>query len=54
MPNENHKICLQVPLYHSFGSVGGSLIAMHSQSAMILPSETFEPVASLEAIQKYK
>lgn len=54
MPDQDHKLCLQVPLYHCFGSVAGSLVAMHSQSTIVLPSETFKPVASLEAIQKYK
>jgi fatty-acyl-CoA synthase len=48
------RICLQVPFYHCFGSVAGILSAGLSQATLVLPSESFNAVASLEAIRDEK
>jgi fatty-acyl-CoA synthase len=44
------RICLPMPLYHVFGCVLGNVAALTHGSAVVLPSETFEPKACLEAI----
>jgi fatty-acyl-CoA synthase len=45
------RICLPVPLYHCFGCVLGTLAALAHGSAVILPAESFDPDACLQAIQ---
>jgi fatty-acyl-CoA synthase len=47
-------ICCQVPLYHAFGCVGGSLMSAIKRGTIVFPSEAFNPKESLEAIQEYK
>src|SRR5262245_55907865 len=48
---EQDKICAPVPLYHCFGCVGGTLISVVTGAALILPSPTFDPIATMNAIQ---
>ncbi len=48
---ERDRICVPVPLYHCFGCVIGSLLAVVTGAAMILPAAQFDPLATLEAIQ---
>jgi fatty-acyl-CoA synthase len=45
------RLCIPVPLYHCFGMVMGNLGCLTHGSAMIYPSEGFEPLAVLEAVQ---
>ncbi len=55
---EYHKdrtiICLQVPLYHCFGMVLASLTSICHGVTNVLPSYTFDPEESLQAIEKEK
>ena len=44
------RICIPVPLYHCFGMVLGNLACVTHGSAMIYPSEAFDPVAVLETV----
>ena len=44
------RICVPVPMYHCFGSVGGTMASLTSGAAMVLPAEAFEPDATLAAI----
>ncbi len=44
------RICVPVPLYHCFGMVGGILVGLTSGATVILPAESFEPSATLAAI----
>ncbi|HEX3567902.1 MAG TPA: AMP-binding protein, partial [Acidimicrobiales bacterium] len=44
------RICVPVPMYHCFGSVGGTMASLTSGAAMVLPAEAFEPNATLDAI----
>jgi fatty-acyl-CoA synthase len=46
---EHDRICVPVPLYHCFGMVIGNLAATTHGSAMVYPSETFDPERALEA-----
>lgn len=44
------RLCIPVPLYHCFGMVMGNLGCLTHGTAMVYPSETFDPVATLQAI----
>lgn len=54
--NFSHKdrLIIPVPLYHCFGMVMGNLGCMTHGATMIYPSEGFEPLAVLEAVEKEK
>ncbi len=45
------KLCIPVPLYHCFGMVMGNLNCALHGATMVYPSEGFDPVAVLEAVQ---
>jgi fatty-acyl-CoA synthase len=45
------RLCIPVPLYHCFGMVMGNLGCLTHGSTMVYPSEGFEPLAVLEAVQ---
>ncbi len=47
---EIDRICVPVPLYHCFGCVGGTMAAIGTGAAMILPAPTFDPLATMRAI----
>src|SRR5579883_2967297 len=51
---ERDRVCIPVPLYHCFGMVLGNLACMTHGAAMIYPTEGFEPLATLEAIEAEK
>ena len=45
------RLCIPVPDYHCFGMVLGNLACVTHGSCMVSPSEGFEPLATLEAVQ---
>ncbi len=45
------RLCLPVPFYHCFGMVLGNLAFMTHGATVISPSETFDALACLQAIQ---
>jgi fatty-acyl-CoA synthase len=45
------RLCIPVPLYHCFGMVLSNLVCLTHGAAMIFPSEAFEPLAALEAVE---
>ena len=45
------SICIPVPMYHCFGMVLGVLAAMTHGAAAVFPSNSFEPLAVLEAVE---
>ena len=47
---EADRLCIPVPFYHCFGCVMGSLACVTHGSTMVIPSEYFEPLQTLEAI----
>ncbi|CAK9820967.1 Medium-chain acyl-CoA ligase ACSF2, mitochondrial [Anthophora plagiata] len=49
-----HRICVNVPFFHAFGVIKGLLCTLHSGSKLVLPSRSFNPVKSLEAIIREK
>ncbi len=48
------RICLPVPFFHCFGIVLGALAAITHASAVVLPSESFDPKLTLNAIASEK
>ncbi len=48
------RMCIAVPLYHCFGMVMGNLGCVAHGATMVYPSEGFEPLAVLEAVQAEK
>ncbi|KAJ8027769.1 Acyl-CoA synthetase family member 2, mitochondrial [Holothuria leucospilota] len=46
------RICLPIPLYHAFASIGGTITSVVYPAASICPSPTFDPEATMEAIDK--
>ncbi len=46
------RICIPVPFYHCFGCVMGTLCAIAHGAAMILPAESFQAPATLDAIEQ--
>jgi fatty-acyl-CoA synthase len=47
---ESDRLCLPVPLYHCFGMVMGVLNSVAHGAAIVLPSDGFDPKATLKAI----
>src|SRR6202043_17781 len=45
---EQDRVCIPVPLYHCFGMVLGNLACITHGAAMVYPSESFDPLATLE------
>jgi fatty-acyl-CoA synthase len=45
------RICIPVPFYHCFGMVMGNLAATSHGACMVIPAPSFDPVATLEAVQ---
>jgi fatty-acyl-CoA synthase len=52
--DENDKVCIPVPLYHCFGMVIGNLACITHGSAMVLPGEGFDPLATLRAVSEQR
>ncbi len=49
--SENDRVCIPVPFYHCFGMVMGNLGAVSHGAAMVIPAPSFEPAATLRAVQ---
>jgi fatty-acyl-CoA synthase len=47
---EVDRVCIPVPFYHCFGMVMGNLGATSHGAAMIIPSRSFDPQATLAAV----
>jgi fatty-acyl-CoA synthase len=52
--SERDALCIPVPLYHCFGMVLGVLTCTATGAAMVFPGEGFDPLDTLEAIQKHR
>ncbi|KAF5276530.1 hypothetical protein FQR65_LT03960 [Abscondita terminalis] len=50
----NDNICVQVPLFHSFGTVAVASMAQCFGATLTLPSPTYNSVANLKAIEDEK
>ncbi|MBS0523862.1 MAG: AMP-binding protein [Proteobacteria bacterium] len=49
---EKDRLCIPVPLYHCFGMVMGNLGCLTHGATMVYPAESFEPLATLQAISE--
>ena len=47
---EQDKIVVPVPLFHCYGCVIGTMSAVNSGAAIVLPNWTFDPRATLKAV----
>ena len=45
------RICVPVPLYHCFGMVGGTTVALTCGATVVYPAEAFEPERVLRTIE---
>tara|TARA_R110002110_G_scaffold70800_1_gene189504 strand:- start:34020 stop:35705 length:1686 start_codon:yes stop_codon:yes gene_type:complete len=48
------RLCIPVPLYHCFGMVMGNLGCLTHGATMVYPSDGFDALAVLEAVEKEK
>lgn len=51
---DRDRVCLPVPLFHSFGMIVGISSSAVAGSVLCLPNELFNSKKTLECIQKYK
>ncbi len=49
--SERDRLCIPVPFYHCFGCVLGTLTCVVYGAAMVVPAESFDPLATLQAVQ---
>jgi len=49
---DRDRLCIPVPFYHCFGCVMGTLMCAVHGSAMVIPAEFFDALATLEAIER--
>jgi fatty-acyl-CoA synthase len=49
--NPTDRVCLPVPFYHCFGMVLGNLAIVTHGACIVIPSETFDARAALEAVE---
>lgn len=52
--SDKDRLCIPVPFYHCFGMVMGTLGCVSKGAAMIIPSEGFEPLATLQVVSDEK
>jgi fatty-acyl-CoA synthase len=49
--SEADRVCVPVPFYHCFGMVLGCLACTSHGACLVVPGETFHPLAALDAVQ---
>ena len=49
--SECDRVCIPVPLYHCFGMVMGNLMSAAFGATMVYPSEAFDPLEVLRAVE---
>ena len=49
---EQDRLCIPVPFYHCFGCVLGNLACVSHGAAIVIPSEYFEPLKTLQAVEQ--
>jgi fatty-acyl-CoA synthase len=49
---DRDRVCVPVPLYHTFGMVIGTLGCLTHAACMVIPSEAFEPAAVLATVEE--
>ncbi|VTR95595.1 amp-binding protein : AMP-dependent synthetase and ligase OS=Sphaerobacter thermophilus (strain DSM 20745 / S 6022) GN=Sthe_0360 PE=4 SV=1: AMP-binding: AMP-binding_C [Gemmata massiliana] len=49
---ERDRVCVPVPFYHCFGMVLGNLACTTHGACIVVPAESFDPLAVLETVQQ--
>src|SRR5437870_4751803 len=49
---EDDRVCIPVPFYHCFGMVLGNLACTTHGATMVIPAESYDPVATMETVQQ--
>jgi fatty-acyl-CoA synthase len=49
--SEQDRVCIPVPFYHCFGMVLGNLACTTHGACMVVPAESYEPLAVMETVQ---
>jgi fatty-acyl-CoA synthase len=49
--SEQDRVCIPVPFYHCFGMVLGNLACTTHGSAMVIPAESFDALASMQTVE---
>src|SRR5438067_7954457 len=49
--SERDRVCIPVPFYHCFGMVLGNLACTTHGSTMVVPGESYDPLAVMQAVQ---
>jgi fatty-acyl-CoA synthase len=49
---EKDRVCIPVPFYHCFGMVLGNLACTTHGAAMVIPAESFDPLAAMRTVQE--
>jgi len=49
--SERDRVCIPVPFYHCFGMVLGNLACTTHGSCMVVPGESYDPLAVMETVQ---
>ena len=49
---ERDKVCIPVPFYHCFGMVLGNMACLTHASAMVIPSDFFDPLATMQTVHE--
>jgi len=47
---ERDKVCIPVPFYHCFGMVLGNMACLTHGSAMVIPADYFDPLATMQTV----
>jgi len=51
---QKDRVCIPVPFYHCFGMVIGNMACVAHGACMVIPSESFDPDKTLEAVELEK
>jgi fatty-acyl-CoA synthase len=49
---ERDLVCIPVPFYHCFGMVLGNMACLTHGSAMVIPADYFDPLATMQAVHE--
>ncbi|WP_029922139.1 AMP-binding protein [Nevskia soli] len=49
---ENDRVCIPVPFYHCFGMVLGNLACTSHGACMVIPGESYDPLAVMRTVQE--
>ncbi len=49
---EQDRVCIPVPFYHCFGMVLGNVAVTSHGAAMVIPGESFDPLAVMRTVQE--